>query len=462
MTTIDKLIRDPRVTVRRPGKPNLDGNCVVYWMQRTQRAFDNPALDVAVTVANELQKPVVVFFAPVPFYPNANARHFRFLADGIPDIAEELAKRRIGFVFRSYPEHSLLKFCSEVKPCVVIGDENPLREPEHWRRKVSRDLRLPFWTVDADVIVPSKLLEKEHYGARTIRPRLHQMLPQFLRRPDNPAAHVPWATTSGLRAQRWEDDFTAGWVIDRDVAPIHGWRGGSKEGMRRLKLFLDTRLAGYPDHRSRPEMDGTSRLSPYLHFGHLGPHTIALAVKTADAPELAKNAFLEQLIVRRELAVNFVRFNPLYDSMECLEPWADRSFAQHASDRRLILYTERELENAQTHDPLWNAAQKQLMLTGWMHNYLRMYWAKKILEWSPSVVSAYTRAIWLNDYYQLDGRDPNGYAGIAWAIVGKHDRPWFERPVFGHVRYMSLPSTGRKFDSKRYIEHVNALERSHV
>ena len=244
MTTIDKLIRDPRVTVRRPGKPNLDGNCVVYWMQRTQRAFDNPALDVAVTVANELQKPVVVFFAPVPFYPNANARHFRFLADGIPDIAEELAKRRIGFVFRSYPEHSLLKFCSEVKPCVVIGDENPLREPEHWRRKVSRDLRLPFWTVDADVIVPSKLLEKEHYGARTIRPRLHQMLPQFLGRPDNPAAHVPWATTSGLRAQRWEDDFTAGWVIDRDVAPIHGWRGGSKEGMRRLKLFLDTRLAG--------------------------------------------------------------------------------------------------------------------------------------------------------------------------------------------------------------------------
>jgi len=462
MTTIDKLIRDPRVTVRRPGKPNLDGNCVVYWMQRTQRAFDNPALDVAVTVANELHKPVVVFFAPVPFYPNANARHFRFLADGIPDIAEGLAKRRIGFVFRSHPEHSLLKFCSEVQPCVVIGDENPLREPEHWRRKVSRDLRLPFWTVDADVIVPSKLLEKEHYGARTIRPRLNQMLPQFLRRPDNPAAHVPWATTAGLRVQSWQDDFTAGWVIDRDVAPIHGWRGGSKEGMRQLKLFLDTRLAGYPDHRSRPEMDGTSRLSPYLHFGHLGPHTIALAVKTADAPELAKNAFLEQLIVRRELAVNFVRFNPLYDSMECLEPWADRSFAQHASDRRLILYTERELENAQTHDPLWNAAQKQLMLTGWMHNYLRMYWAKKILEWSPSVVSAYTRAIWLNDYYQLDGRDPNGYAGIAWAIVGKHDRPWFERPVFGHVRYMSLPSTGRKFDSKRYIEHVNALERSYV
>jgi deoxyribodipyrimidine photo-lyase len=234
------------------------------------------------------------------------------------------------------------------------------------------------------------------------------------------------------------------------------------EGMRRLKLFLDKRLAEYVDHRSRPEIDGTSRLSPYLHFGHLGPHTIALAVKTAEAPELAKKAFLEQLIVRRELAVNFVRFNPLYDSMECLEPWADRSFAQHASDRRPILYSEDQLENAETHDWLWNASQKQLSLTGWMHNYLRMYWAKKILEWSPSVMSAYQRAIWLNDRYQLDGQDPNGYAGIAWAIVGKHDRPWFERPVFGHVRYMSLAGTGRKFDVKRYIEQVNKLERSHV
>ncbi len=443
--------------------PNAGGHCVVYWMQRAQRAFDNPALDVAVSFANELQKPVVVFFAaPVPFCPNANDRHCRFLADGIPDIAKGLAKRQIGLVFQRYPEHSLLNFCSEVNPCLVIGDENPLREPEHWRSKVSRDLRVPFWTVDADVVVPSKLLEKAHYGARTIRPRLAQLLPQFLRPQDNSAARVAWRLPARLRAQNWEDDFTANRTVNRDVAPIGGWHGGSTEGMRRLKLFLDRGLAGYADHRARPEVDGTSRLSAYLHFGHLGPHTIAWAVKTADAPQVAREAFLEQLIVRRELAVNFVRFNPMYDSMECLEPWADRSLAQHAFDRRPILYSEKELQNAETHDPLWNAAQKQLLLTGWMHNYLRMYWAKKILEWSPSVVLAYQRAIWLNDCYQLDGRDPNGYAGIAWAIVGKHDRPWFERPIFGHVRYMSLAGTGRKFDSKRYIEQINELERSHV
>ena len=462
MKAIDKLSHDPRVTVRRCGVPDADGRCVVYWMQRAQRAFDNPALDVAVTVANELRKPLVVFFAPFPFNPKANVRHFRFVADGVADISEGLAQRRIGFVFRSYPNHSLRQFCSEVDPCLAIGDENPLRETEHWRARVTHDLRIPFWTVDADVIVPSKLLEKEHYGARTIRPRLHQLLPRFLQPSDNPSAHVPWTAPVGLLAQSWDSDFTRTWTIDRDVAPVRAWRGGSQAGTRQLKAFADTRLGAYADHRARPEIDGTSRLSPYLHFGHIGPHTVASAVRTADAPEGAKQAFLEQLIIRRELAVNFVRFNPLYDSMECLEPWADRSFAQHASDRRPILYSEDEMDNAETHDPLWNAAQKQLVLTGWMHNYLRMYWAKKILEWSPSVMLAYQRAIWLNDRYQLDGRDPNGYAGIAWAIVGKHDRPWFERPVFGQVRYMSLASTGRKFDSKGYIAHVNQLERSHV
>ncbi len=459
MNTIENLSHDPRVNVRRSGVPNAGADCVVYWLQRAQRAFDNPALDVAVGVANELRKPVVVFFGPVPFYPKANDRHFRFLTQGVADIAEGLAERRIGFVFRPYPEHSLLKFCEEVNPCIVIGDENPLRETELWRNKVSRELRIPFWTVDADVVVPSKLLEKEHCGARTIRPRLDHFLPRFLQAPENPVARVLWTSPAGLSVQSWGADFTSNWTIDRDIVSVRDWHGGSKEGMRRLKQFIDTKLGNYPDNRARPETDGTSRLSPYLHFGHLGPHTVALAIKNADAAEVAKKAFLEQLIVRRELAVNFVRFNPLYDSMECLEPWADRSFAQHASDRRPILYSGEQLENAETHDPLWNAAQKQLIFTGWMHNYLRMYWAKKILEWSPSVMSAYQRAVRLNDRYELDGRDPNGYAGIAWAIVGKHDRPWFERPVFGQVRYMSLASTGRKFDSKRYIEHINRLER---
>lgn len=462
MNMIQKFSENPRVTVRKGGPPGPDGDCVVYWMQRSQRAIDNPALNLAVNVGNELGKPVVVFFAPVPFYPRANLRHFSFLADGIPDIAEALARRRIGFVLRAYPLHSLLKFCEEVRASMVIGDENPLRDPEKWRSRVAEQIRVPFWTVDADVIVPSRLLGREHYAARTIRPRLHELLPKFLVRQDNPQARLPWVSPPGLRSLPWDQDFTREWTLDRSVQRVGHWRGGSKRALKKLHAFVRQKLAAYPAEHNRPERDGTSRLSPYLHFGHIGPHTVALAIQNAAAPVQAKQAFLEQLIVRRELAVNFVRFNPLYDSPECLEPWADRSLAEHAGDRRPVIYNEDQLENAETHDSLWNAAQKQMALTGWMHNYLRMYWAKKILEWSPSVAVAFQRAIVLNDRYELDGRDPNGYAGIAWAIVGKHDRAWSDRPVFGKIRYMALASTSKKFDSKKFIAQVAALEGAHV
>ena len=462
MTALDKLSDNPRIVVRRHGQPDSNGNCVVYWMQRSQRAVDNPALELAVRVGNELGKPVVAFFAPVPFYPGANQRNLRFLAEGVPDIAEGLTRRRVGFCFRSYPDHNLLKFCEQVRPAMVVGDENPLREPKEWRQRVTDRLRIPFWTVDADVIVPSAPLGKEHYAARTIRPRLVELLPRFLKPQENTKARIAWSMPAGFESQNWKDDFTSDWTLDRTVSVASAWRGGTSEGMLRLADFVQSKRTAYPKGRNHPETDSTSRLSSYLHFGQIGPHAVALAIRRADAAESAKQAFLEQLIVRRELAINFAWFNPSYDSVECMESWADRSYAQHASDRRPILYSAERLDNAETHDPLWNAAQKQMVLTGWMHNYLRMYWAKKILEWSPSVASAYQRAIWLNDRYELDGRDPNGYAGIAWAIVGKHDRPWFERPVFGKVRYMSLASTGRKFDAKRFIADVEQMERSHA
>jgi deoxyribodipyrimidine photo-lyase len=463
MNPIEKLAQDGRITVRRPGSPDTGGRCIVCWMQRAQRATDNPALDIAICVANELKKPVVVFLAPVPFYPRANLRHYRFLTEGIPDIAEGLAARSVGFVLRTYPGHSLLKFCEQVRPAIVIGDENPMREPEQWRLKVARKLRVPFWTVDADVIVPTKLLLKEQFAARTIRPRIHALLPQFLVREQSVKAHLRWISPPRMQSFSPHEDLTAGWKLDRSVRPVSGWHGGSKQGLRVLRKFVAGRLADYPEARNRPELKGTSQLSPYLHFGHVGPLTVALAVQDSDAPARAKDAFLEQVIVRRELAINFVRFSPDYDSMDCLEPWARRSLNEHVRDARAFIYSEDQLDQGLTHDPLWNAAQKQMVLTGWMHNYLRMYWAKKILEWSPSVGAAYQRAVQLNDRYELDGRDPNGYAGIAWAIVGKHDRAWSERPVYGKIRYMSLASTGRKFDSKRYIQQMTQLEaRPHV
>jgi len=443
---------DPRVTVRRAGAPDPEGTCVVYWMQRAQRGFDNPALDLAVNAANELGKPVVVFFASVPFYPHANLRHYRFLAQGVPDIAEDLEKRNIGFVLRRFPEFSLLKFCEEIKAALVVGDENPLRETEAWRSKAAKRLRVPLWTVDADVIVPSKLLAKAQYAAHTIRPRLQAQLQRFLVAPENPRARFAWKKPGNLKSLAPGADIVEDWQIDRSVSPCPQWYGGSKAALRLLDEFVNRKLPGYGNGRNKPEIDHTSRLSPYLHFGHISPLTVALAVKNSDAPGADKEAFLNQVITWRELSVNLVRFNPNYDSFACGEPWAQRTLAKHAKDRRPLTYSESQMENAETHDPLWNAAQKQMVNAGWMHNYMRMYWAKKILEWSWSPAEAHQLAVKLNDKYELDGRDPNGYAGIAWAIVGKFDRPWFERPIFGQIRYMSAASTGKKFDSKKYIE----------
>jgi deoxyribodipyrimidine photo-lyase len=450
---LDRLSSNARVTVRRAGEPDRDGKCVVYWMQRAQRALDNPALEVAVQAANALGKPCVVFFAPVPLYPHANLRHYRFLNQGIPAIAEGLEKRGIGFVLRRYPDHHLLTFCDEVKPALVVSDENPMREPEHWRAGVTEQLRVPFWTVDADVIVPSKLLMKEHYGAYTARPVIRRLLPEFLQPVGNTRARIEWTPPRGLKSLPTDVDITQGWKLDRSVPPVSNIIGGTDQAIKRLKSFIRNDLANYPVDRNKPERDGTSRLSAYLHFGHIGPHTVALAIQKADAPTAAKEAYLEQLIVRRELAINFVRFNPDYDNFESGALWAHKSLAEHAADPRKI-YSERQLEDAQTHDPLWNAAQMQMVKTGFMHNYMRMYWAKKILEWSETPARAFQMAVYLNDKYELDGRDPNGYAGIAWAIVGKHDRPWFERPIFGKIRYMSFNSTSKKFDSKSYIRQI--------
>jgi deoxyribodipyrimidine photo-lyase len=459
MRTLETLAAHPRVTVRRLGAPNSRG-CVVYWMQRTQRALDNPALDVAVEAANVLGQPVVIFFAPVPFYPHANLRHYAFLAQGIPDIAERARKRGIGFVLRTYPEHSLTRFCDEVKASLVIGDENPLREPRRWRELAAKKLNMPLWTVDADVIVPSKLLEKEQYAARIIRPRLQRTLEQFLPLAGNPCAKVEWQKPRGQRTLPDDGslDITAGWKeLDRSVKPVDSFRGGTGEALCLLDEFVKHKLARYPENHGKPEIDGTSRLSPYLHFGHIGPHTIMNAVRKSRAPQAPKDDYINQFVTWRELSINFVHFNPVYDSIECAPDWAHKTLAAHARDPRPVLYTREQFEAARTHDELWNAAQLQMLHAGWMHNYMRMYWAKKILEWSPSPAVAWQTALYLNDKYFLDGRDPDGYAGVAWAIGGKFDRPWFDRPIFGTIRWMSGDAARKKFDAERYIRQMRQL-----
>lgn len=420
-------------------------------MQRSQRGRDNHALDVAVREANARKLPVVVFLAPVPFYPHANLRHYTFLQQGIGDIQRDVEARNCTFVLRRYPSHSLEKFIAEVRPALLIGDENPMREPEHWRQVVAKRVKLPFWTVDADVVVPSGVLSKEMYAAHHLRTKFAPLLEPFIVPFDNAAAETAWR---GNRPQSLsaDIDITSGWDIDRSIAASPIFTGGTSEALRLLDEFTRNKLKRYSVDRNHPEIDGTSRLSPYLHFGHIGPVTIALAVKNAKAPQKEKDAFLDELITWRELAVNFVKYNPHYDSIENADQWARHSLAEHARDPREFVYSESQLERAETHDELWNAAQMQMVRDGWMHNYMRMYWAKKILEWSKSPAHAYNTAVRLNDKYELDGRDPNGYAGVAWAITGKHDRAWFDRPVFGKVRYMSANAAAKKFDTERYIQ----------
>lgn len=456
------LAEDRRVTVRRSGAPDPKGKCVVYWMQRAQRGVDNHALDKAVAVANALGLPCVAYFAGIKNFPHANLRHYVFLNQGLPDIEEDCAGRGVEFIMRRAPNENHEQFFSDVGAAMVIADENPMRVPEQWRQERAAKLDIPFWTVDADVIVPSKLLLKAQYSGAIARPRITKLLPEFVKPFDNFHADKSWKRPKGMLAEDVREDMTRGWRdFDRSVGPVGAWKGGRKEAWRRLDEFVTAKLGKYADDRKHPERDATSRLSPYLHYGHIGPTTIALAINQAVEKDQtlakARDSYFNEVITWRELSVNFCRYQPDYDNVNCVDNWARATIAKHDSDKRDTPYTLEQLENASTYDELWNAAQIQMVRHGWMPNYLRMYWGKKIVEWTPDAPTAMEQMIYLNDKYFLDGRDPNGYASIAWAVLGKFDRPWQERPIFGKRRYMSGASAMRKFDAKSYMADANAL-----
>jgi deoxyribodipyrimidine photo-lyase len=458
-----RLADQPRVQVRVDCSPRKRGKCIVYWMQRAMRIADNPALDVAVDVANFLCVPVIVYFHVIPNYPNANLRHYHFLQQGLRDVAADAAERGVGFVVRRSPAR-LEAFLEEVQAAILIGDENPCREPERWRNILARRLKIPFWTVDADVVVPSHVFGRSFALLHHFRPKLKSELPKYLVAPANSRPQIECKPRKNLESFSLADEITAGFTkLDRSVGPVDSFTGGTHAALKRLRDFIKRDLACYDETRNHPETPGTSRLSPYLHFGNIGPLTVALAVQRAmrngSVTAVAGERFLEQVIGWRELAVLFVRYEPNYDNWECAAPWARKTLVEHAGDSRPHRYSLQQLERAETSDDLWNAAQREMVTTGWMHNYMRMYWAKKILEWAPDPAAAFDWAVVLNDRYELDGRDPNGYAGIAWAIVGKLDRPWFNRPVFGLVRSITASSIAKKFDAKYYIAQHRDMPR---
>jgi len=461
VTDLASLLKpDPRIRVLRDGEPDPDGQCVVYWMQRAQRGVDNPALNHAIDLANALKLPVLAVFGLTADYPEANRRHYRFLVEGLVDARKDLETRGVPLVVRiGRPNEVAAKVATEARAAIVIGDENPVHVGQIWRASLADALNLPIRLVDADVVLPTSLFPKEEYAARTIRLKIHRVWDDYLKPIADPKAHARWEEGREVpRGDAIDPDRLMEKLKVKGVGEVPGYLGGTAEAMRRLARFVNDRLPVYATERNEPTPYNTSELSAHLHFGQISPLTMSLAVMKADAPRECIDAFLEELIVRRELAINFVSRNPDYDKLKGCPAWGLKTLAKHADDPRPVLYTAKQLELGETGDPLWNASQKEMLITGRMHNYLRMYWGKKILEWTPDPETAFDLTLAMNNKYFMCGRDPNGYAGVAWAIGGKHDRPWGERPIFGMVRFMSYESTRKKFDSKAYIERVRGLE----
>jgi deoxyribodipyrimidine photo-lyase len=338
----------------------------------------------------------------------------------------------------------------------VVTDFDPLRIKRSWREEVARALSVPFAVVDGRNIIPCRAAsQKQEYAAHTLRRKVARLLPSYLETVPALKRHPFGASSSPEPRVRW-DTLEEALRVDGSVAPVAVPAAGEEAAGKRLQTFLRDGLGRYASERNDPNAGAQSGLSPYLHFGQLSSLRVALEVLACDAAMDGKEAFLEELVTRRELADNYCWHNSHYDDAKGFPAWAAKTLEEHRSDPRDPRYSRRRLEAADTHDRLWNAAQRELTELGTMPGYLRMYWTKKILEWSGSPEEAVETAVVLNDRYQLDGRDPNGYAGIAWSMGGVHDRPWFERPVFGKVRYMSLNGCRSKFDVDAYIARVDA------
>jgi len=431
------------------------GDYVLYWMQAAQRAEANPALQHAVRLANEQRRPCLAFFGLTERFPEANARHLAFMLEGLRETQLALADRGVRLVVRRVqPDRGVVELGRAAS--LVVTDRGYLRVQKSWREKAAAALACPLIQVETETVVPVETASpKEEYSAATFRPKIRKILASSLA---VPADRKPLRDSLGWKGDSLDleniEDVLAGLKIDRSVGPSPFYRGGAEEAKRRFRLFLRERLDHFADLRNNPTVDFLSHLSPYLHFGQISPAWAA--AKAAASKSRGREAFLEELVVRRELAANFVHYNGRYDSFESLPAWARTTLARHAADPRPVLYTRAELEAGKTHDPYWNAAQREMAVTGKMHGYMRMYWGKKILEWSAAPEDAYATALYLNNKYEIDGRDPNGFAGVAWCF-GKHDRPWGERPIFGLVRYMNDAGLRRKFDADRYVRNVAEL-----
>ncbi len=438
------------------------GRYVLYWMQQSQRAEENHALEYAIHCANHLKQPLVVAFGLTDTYPDANLRHYTFLLEGLQETSAMLAARGIKFILRhGHPPEIAIQLAESAS--LIVCDRGYLRHQRAWRSEVAQQAECRVMQVESDVIVPiESASNKAEYAARTIRPKITKLIDRYLQPIPRLSLEYP-SLDLDLRG----DDLTdiaallSSFDMDRRIAPVSRlFRGGTSQAKTRFREFIESKLEHYDEHGNQPQTDDISQMSPYLHFGQISPVYLARQIQASPhSIEKTGDAFLEQLIVRRELAMNFAYYRPDYDSFACAPTWAQITLHQHETDYREYLYSIDELESANTHDPYWNAAMLEMKETGFMHNYMRMYWGKKILEWSRSPEEAFAATLTLNNRYFLDGRDPNSYAGVAW-LYGVHDRAWNEREIFGKVRCMTASGLERKCDIQAYIRKVRRLMKS--
>jgi deoxyribodipyrimidine photo-lyase len=442
------VINEKRVRLLQKG--NETKGPIVYWMSRDQRVHDNWALLFAQKLALEKQRSLAVVFSLVPDFLESTIRQYGFMLTGLQETESELSKHNIPFFLTSgEPEVEIPEFIKNINASIIVSDFDPLKIKRIWKRDVAKQISIPFYEVDAHNIVPClHVSDKLEFAAYTIRPKIHKALIEFM---------DEFPSLKKMRKSEISSD-KIDWTkiqkslkINFEVKEVEWIKPGEVEASKTLEHFLKNKFENYHELRNDPTKEYQSNLSPYLHFGQISAQRIALDTDRFKGNPESQKVFLEELIVRRELSDNFCYFNKNYDSFQGFHDWAKTSLNEHKKDEREFVYTLKQFENAKTHEDLWNAAQLEMIETGKMHGYMRMYWAKKILEWSKSPEEALRIAIHLNDKYELDGRDPNGYTGIAWSIGGIHDRPWFERPVYGKIRYMNRNGAEKKFNIKSYI-----------
>ena len=428
------------------------GDYVLYWMQTSKRVKLNHALSFAIEQANKLHVPVICAYCLYEM-PESNRRAYDFLLKGLVETADEIEKLGIKFIFRVGNPSKVIPDLAKKASC-VITDFGYLKHQKKITKQVASKIENQLIAIESDIVIPvDTASNKREYNASTIRRKIMPKVSEYIT-----PVKIPKVEKSSTKLKMKSDKLDLESInslidkldIDHSVNPADCFEPGSKAAQKMLDKFIANKLSQYSD-RNDPSKEIESHLSPYINFGQISPIDIAIQIEKSNASKLEKETFWEQLIVRRELAINFAHFSDDYDSYSTLPDWAQKSLAKHSSDKREYLYSFSELENAKTHDDYWNAAQLQMANTGKMHNYMRMYWGKKILEWSKSPESAFETIAKLNNKYELDGRSANGYAGIAWCL-GNHDRPWANRPVFGSIRYMNAAGLERKFNIKTYAK----------